>query len=189
MPTLTEGKLHFDFPSGWQVVKYDAEGGFYRETISKSVQHVRGVDLVASPPDAARLLLIEVKDCRQDTKTEVTLNTVLLETVQRKTLDTLAGLLIAERMQEPSLRVLAKLSRQPVVEVVLLLIEPLLPVAATPTGNKLRRVTRTTGRTDLAQKLTAILASWGLPFKLLGSPTSSQPASATIEGWTVRIDQ
>jgi hypothetical protein len=186
MPTLTEGNIHFDFPSGWQAVKYDAEGGFYRKTIIQHVQHIRGVDLLACPADAARLALIEVKDYREATTIDETLNAVLLETMLRKTIGTLAGLVAAERVQEPTLRPLAILSRQPSVEVVLFLIErPVVPVPTT-TGYKLRRATQAVGRNDLELKLTAILATWGLEFKLRGSLPLQLP-SVVADGWTVRV--
>lgn len=160
MPTRTEGSLHFDFPTGWHAVKYDEEGGFYRSVITRHVQGIRGVDFVASPADNARLLFIEVKDCREDTQPEESLNNKLLETMQRKILGTLAGLVVAERMQEPTLRVLAMLRRRPPIEVVLFLVEPTATIAPTATGRKLRRVTQGNGRNDLSQKLTAILAPW-----------------------------
>lgn len=149
MPTLTEGKLQFDFPSGWQAVKYDEEQGFYRTTIIRHVQHVRGVDLVACPADATRLVLIEVKDYREATTVDDTLNSTSLQTVQHKTLGTLAGLVAAERVQEPTLRTLALLSRQLPVEVVLFLVEKPTALVPTTTAHKLRRSTQLTGRNDL----------------------------------------
>ena len=136
----------------------------------------------------ARLLFIEAKDYRQETVIADTLNEKLIETVLRKTLGTLAGLMVAERVQELTLHKLAILRRQPVIEVVLFLVEKPVAVTAPPTGYKLRRQTQITGRNDLEQKLTAILAGWGLGFKLRGAPMPLQPASGPADGWTVRLE-
>jgi len=189
MPTIIEGNLHFDFPAGWLAVKYDEEQGFYRDTVTRHIQYIRGVDIVACPTDeVGRLLFIEAKDYRKASGIADTLNSELLETMLRKTLGTLAGLTVAERVQEPSLHRLAILSRQPAIEVVLFLVDkPLTAVAAPPTSKKLRRQTQATGRNDLEQKLTAILADWGLSFKLRGSPIPLQPASNATDEWTVRL--
>jgi hypothetical protein len=113
MPTIIEGALRFDFPAGWTAAKYDEETGFYRTIVTRHVQHTRDVDIVACPPDeTARLLFIEAKDYRQETVIADTLNGKLLETVLRKTLGTLAGLMVAERVQELTLHKLAILGRQ-----------------------------------------------------------------------------
>lgn len=54
---VVEGRLRFDFPAPWQVVKFD-DTAWYRETIKS---RVKAVDLVAFSGD--RHWWIEVKDC------------------------------------------------------------------------------------------------------------------------------
>lgn len=136
MPTIIEDDLAFDFPPGWQVTKYDQEAdpntdtpaGFYLRIIqSNGVKHIRGMDIVCRLPGApTKLQLLEVKDDRTRTLGEGERHTELYETVLRKTIGTLAGLLLAERLGDDSLRPLACLSQQPHLEVVLFLIEPVL---------------------------------------------------------------
>ena len=180
MPTIEEknkaGKgLAFDFPSDWHALKYDQDAepatnelaGFYRSVIlSEGVQQVRGMDIVCRMPgEPTRLQLIEVKDERERaTDTNVaTRHEELRQTVLRKTMGTLAGLLLAERLGEDSLRPMACLSRQPLVEVVLFLKEPeLLPQRS----SLLRQATEKDRKTILDQKLTAKLRQWGIPFFL-----------------------
>ncbi len=183
MPTIEEknkaGKgLAFDFPSDWHAVKYDQEAelatnepaGFYRSIIlSEGVQQVRGMDIVCRlPGEPARLQLIEVKDERErasDTNVAVR-HEELRQTVLRKTMGTLAGLLLAERLGEATLRPVACLSRQPLIEVVLFLEEPqLLPQRSTA----LRKATEKDRKSILDQKLTAKLRQWGIPFFLCDS--------------------
>lgn len=180
MPTIQErnkaGKgLAFDFSSDWRVVKYDQDAevetnepaGFYRSVIlSDGVQQVRGMDIVCRlPGEPERLQFIEVKDERErDPATNVALRHEELRlTVLRKTMGTLAGLLLAERLGDNSLRPMACLSQQPLIEVVLFLEEPeLLPQRSTP----LRKSTEKDRKNILDQKLTAKLHQWGIPFFL-----------------------
>ena len=180
MPIIEEknkaGKgLAFDFPSDWRVIKYDQDVepsanepvGFYRSVIlSDGVQQVRGMDIVCRlPGQPARLQLIEVKDERErafDISVAVR-HEELRRTVLRKTMGTLAGLLLAERLGDNLLRPMACLSRQPLIEVVLFLEEPeLLPQRSTP----LRKSTEKDRKNILDQKLTAKLHQWGIPFFL-----------------------
>lgn len=180
MPTIEEknkaGKgLSFDFPFDWKVVKYDQDAepaangaaGFYRSVIlSDGVQQVRGMDIVCRlPGEPARVQLIEVKDERErapDMNVAVR-HEELRQTVLRKTMGTLAGLLLAERLGDDSLRPMACLSWQPLIEVVLFLEEPeLLPQRTTP----LRKSTEKDRKIILDQKLTAKLHQWGIPFFL-----------------------
>lgn len=175
MPTIEEKSLAFDFPSDWHAVKYDHDAepasdepaGFYRRVIlSEGVQQVRGMDIVCRlPGEIKRLQLIEVKDERKrDLTTDVALrHEELRQTILRKTLGTLASLVLAERLGDASLRPMACLSQQPLIEVVLFLEEPsLAPQRSTP----LRKVTEKDRKNILDQKLTAKLFQWGIPFFL-----------------------
>jgi len=175
MPTIQENNLAFDFPADWYAVKYDHDAepvsgepaGFYRRVIlSEGVQQVRGMDIVCRlPGEAKRLQLIEVKDERKrDPATDVALrHEELRQTMLRKTLGTLASLVLAERLSDASLRPVACLSQQPLIEVVLFLEEPPL---APQRSTLLRRVTEKDRKNILDQKLTAKFYQWGMPFFL-----------------------
>lgn len=175
MPTIEESNLAFDFPSDWQIAKFDHDAelasnepaGFYRRVImSNGVQQVRGMDIVCRlPGEAKRLQLIEVKDERKrDPATDVALrHEELRQTVLRKTLGTLASLVLAERLGDAPLRPMACLSQHPLIEVVLFLEEPLL---ASQPSTLLRKVTEKDRKNILDQKLTAKLYQWGIPFFL-----------------------
>jgi len=194
MPTIEEknkaGKgLAFDFPSDWHAVKYDQDAepatsepaGFYRSIIlSEGVQQVRGMDIVCRlPGEPVRLQLIEIKDERErDPATNVAVrHEELRQTVLRKTLGTLASLLLAERLGDGSLRPMACLSQQPAIEVILFLEEPPpLPQRSTT----LRKIVEKDRANLLDQKLTAKLRQWGIPF-FLYDLDKRQPAL-----WTVR---
>jgi hypothetical protein len=175
MPTIQENNLAFDFPADWYAVKYDYDAepasgepaGFYRRVIlSEGVQQVRGMDIVCRlPGETKRLQLIEVKDERKrDPAIDVALrHEELRQTMLRKTLGTLASLVLAERLGDASLRLVACLSQQPLVEVVLFLEEPPL---APQRSTLLRKVTEKDRKNILDQKLTAKFYQWGMPFFL-----------------------
>ena len=84
----------------------------------------------------------------------------------KKTAGTLAGLVLAERLQDESLRPHACLSQQPTIEIILFLVEPeLLPEVPNPV-NGIYRLPRKERVSGLDQKLTSKLAEWGLKFHL-----------------------
>ena len=85
----------------------------------------------------------------------------------QKTAGTLAGLVLAERLQEVSLQPFACLSQQPAIEVILFLMEPeLLPEAPDPGENGIYQLAKKQRVADLDQKLTNKLAEWGFDFHL-----------------------
>lgn len=175
MPTIQEKNLAFDFPPSWHVVKYDSDAepantepaGFYRRVVlSEGVQQVRGMDIVCRlPEEPMRLQLIEVKDERKRAPATVVAlrHEELRQTVLRKTLGTLASLVLAERLGDESLRPIACLSQQPQLEVILFLEEPTL---APQRSTDLRKVTGKDRKNMLDQRLTAKLYQWGIPFFL-----------------------
>lgn len=188
MPTILEvdketGEgLAFDFPLGWEAVKYDQEAdaatgtpaGFYRSIISdKGVKHIRGMDIVCRlPGEPRKLQFIESKDDRKRTMEAGERHTELYETVLRKTVGTLAGLTLAERLGDSSLRPMACLSQRPIIEVVLFLIEPPLPPRSRQSDrNELRRLVKEESKTTLEQRLRAKLDLWGMPFHLYNLTT------------------
>ena len=90
MPTITEGKLTFDFRADWQVSQYDA-WVFYQKRFRHACGGSRGVDILALDPNRC-LWLIEIKDYRQHRRTKPE---DLATEVARKARDTLAGLVVA----------------------------------------------------------------------------------------------
>ena len=189
MPTVIERNketgsgLAFDFPADWQVVKYDQDedaasgelAGFYRRVVlgekdedKEAAQGVRAMDIVCRVPGALeRLQLIEVKDDRKRTKEKGERETELYQTVLLKTVGTLTGLLLAERLGEATLRPMACLSRQPTIEVILFLVEPVADaVPDVGSKRKIRRLTKLQAKTTLDQRLSSTLKRWGLPFAL-----------------------
>ena len=173
----TGQRMEFEFPADWQVVKYDqqadpttaASAGFYWRIIqSAGVKHIQAMDIVCYLPySPQRLQFIEIKDDRTRTLNAADRHNELYEAVLGKTLGTLAGLALAERLRDESLQSVAILSQQPAIEVVLFLLEP-PPITAENTGSRraLRRLARAERKTTLDQRLTAALREWGLSFKL-----------------------
>lgn len=174
MPTFREGKLLFDFPADWQVVHYDRDAdlatgtapGFYRRVVTNGgVKQVQAIDFVCLPVAAPKkLLFLEIKDDRLDTRAEGERRTQLYEAVLSKVASTLAGLLLAERLRSQlpgdEVQPLACLSELPLIEVALFWLEPPVP------SNTLRRVVKKDGKTLLQQRLTAKLLQWDMPFTL-----------------------
>jgi hypothetical protein len=79
----------------------------------------------------------------------------------------LAGLTLAERLGEDSLRPMACLSRRPAIEVILFLVEPLeKSIPDVGSRRTLRRLVSQQLKTTLDQRLSAALNRWGLPFTL-----------------------
>jgi len=175
MPTVIEKKLAFDFPADWEIAKYDRQvdlksgepASFYRRVIEKGgVQNVQGMDVVCRLPNApAHLQFIEIKDERKRTLIAAKRHNELYKIVLSKTVGTLAGLLLAERLQEVSLQSQACLTQNPVVEVVLFLVEP-LPVPISAEKNDFRRLNKQDQVTLLDQRLSSKLGQWDLAFRL-----------------------
>lgn len=179
----TGAGLAFDFQAGWQVVKYDQEedqvanetAGFYRRIIlgeeaekSGDAQGIRAMDIVCRlPGEPERLQLIEVKDDRKRTKEKGERETEIHNTILLKTVGTLAGLTLAERLGDALLRPMACLSRQPAIEVILFLLEPLAEtIPDIGSKRKIRRLVKQQAKTGLDQRLSAAFDRWGLPFRL-----------------------
>lgn len=197
MPIIEEknkaGKgLAFYFPDDWHVEKYDRDAdpatqesaGFYRRVIlSGGVQQVRGMDIICRlPGKPQRLEFIEIKYERdRDPATNLALrHEEIRQTVLRKTIGTLAGLLLAERLRDASLGPMACLSRHPAIKVTLFLAEPAV-VSTPPHRNKeLRKLTKQQGRTGLDQQLRAKLDEWGILFYLANLEDRPSP------DWQVR---
>lgn len=114
MRPITEGKLRFDFPEGWNASKFD-EWSFYRNQFmklsgaslqcstcetgvrcekcgSKNVAGTKGVDILAAAPGGVSWF-IEVKDYRQTRESSFEF---LADEVALKVRDTLACLVTAQ---------------------------------------------------------------------------------------------
>lgn len=91
MPSITEGKLKFDFPDDWEVSKYD-EWSYYRNQFIRTCGGTKAIDILALEPKACCWLL-EVKDYREYVRTK-TID--LADEIAAKVRDTLAGLVGAQ---------------------------------------------------------------------------------------------
>jgi hypothetical protein len=91
MPTVTEGKLTFTFPDGWNVSKYD-DWLHYRNQFIKVCDGMKAIDVLALEPKGCCWLL-EIKDYREHIRTKAI---GLAEELAEKARDTLAGLVAAQ---------------------------------------------------------------------------------------------
>lgn len=92
MPSLTEGKLRFDFPEGWEVTPYD-NWAFYKNQFKDCCGGNKAVDFLAYDPKQDQLWLIEVKDYRRHPRTK---SIHVWDEMAKKARDTLAGLVAAK---------------------------------------------------------------------------------------------
>lgn len=91
MSRISEGGLIFDFPTGWEVGKYDG-WAFYRRHFQKTSDS-KAVDILAfAPQRGGTLWMIEVKDYRNNPRTKPM---PMHDEVTQKVRDTLAGILAA----------------------------------------------------------------------------------------------
>jgi hypothetical protein len=189
MPTVIEKGIQLDFPADWAVVKYDGDtqsdnASFYRTRIESQVQNVRGVDVVSqTTAPVNRLLFIEIKDYRVSVKTADQDSAKLRQTVLQKALNTLSGLYTAARVTDLELQRVATCLFEPrlLIEVVLLLERPPLPVAPTTVAQKFRRENPQKIKSDLQLDLTSRLFALGLDFRLRSCATLS-----LADGWFAR---
>lgn len=90
MPRVDVDGLTFDFPDGWNVAKYD-DWSFYRRQVSRFMQGINALDLIAIDPERT-VWLIEVKDYRRNARTNPS---ELSDDVALKVYHTMAALLPA----------------------------------------------------------------------------------------------
>jgi len=91
MSIIEEGNLTFQFPSDWQVCKYDSENHFYYNHIRRC-EGAKAVDILAC--SNTELFMIEAKDFRGDrinNKDRILKGELVVEVTQ-KVRDTIAGL-------------------------------------------------------------------------------------------------
>ena len=94
MPRLIEQELAYDFPSSWEVTKYD-DWAFYRNQFQNCCKGNKAMDFLAFNPADRTLWMIEIKDYRQHPRTkDDTLS--LWDEVAIKARDTLSGLFAAK---------------------------------------------------------------------------------------------
>lgn len=63
MLEIEEGQLIFQFADTWECIKYDADGGYYRQNLLIHVDDSKAIDFLLV--NSKNLLMIEVKDYRQ----------------------------------------------------------------------------------------------------------------------------
>ncbi|WP_165226835.1 hypothetical protein [Aquisphaera insulae] len=169
MISITEGRLTFDFPDGWNAMKYDA-WTYYIRSFQSVGGGCKGVDLVAFPSSSRDCLwLIEIKDYEVAPRQK---NLELVEEIVIKVRDTLAGLAAARwratKEDEAGFASLALQCRD--VKVVLHLEQPRNPTRLHPTEDVSKLVLK------LKERLRAI---------------DNHPRIASLNdgrsfGWTVR---
>lgn len=190
MPTITEGDFSFQFPTGWQAIKYDGEKdqpvppNYYLRHL-EPINGIKAVDVVAAPPaPARRLILLEVKDFRKDDadlQKKIEEEQFPLEVVQ-KTLHTLSGLYLGMRANDLELALFgSQLFGLPEELEAVLFLEQ-VPVRRTPRdkGYKLALHMRDTQRQGIERRLRNALKPLGFRCSLVDS--GSVPPSA---GWQV----
>lgn len=96
MPSLTEGKLRFDFPVQWEATQYDS-WTFYDNQFANSCGGNKAVDFLAYHPQQDCLWLIEVKDYRAHRRAKPI---HIWDEMAVKARDTLAGLVAAKANAE-----------------------------------------------------------------------------------------
>jgi hypothetical protein len=178
MPTITEGRLTFEFPASWVALKYDDPAGFYKQLIDKNFKDIKAVDIVAADVATGRLLLLEVKDFRgyaAANRKRIT-SGELAEEVGQKFLHTLSGLYLGLRLRHPLLVPLHGYVLPPPerLDVVLLLEEDAVGVS------KIKQQNSQTNRQNLLTKLKTKFKPLGIKVHLYDLTTV--PARA---GWTV----
>ena len=189
MSIVTERNLELEFSSDWKVIQYDQRANsktgevasFYRRIIERGgVQQVRGMDIVCRLPDVpAKLQFIEVKDDRKRRIGTGDRHAELFISMMQKTVGTLAGLVLAERLGEASLQSQACLSQNSPLAVVLFLAEP-APAVVASSENGLSRLVKKERIVILDQRLTSKLDEWGLVFALYNLSNRRPP------DWQVR---
>ena len=188
MQTFDEGRLRFEFPEGWPVVKYD-DGRYYRGTVGRTGAELAAVDFVVAP-EASQLLLLEVKDFRTyevANRPRISKGELAAE-VATKAFHTLGALYAGGRANHRELRLLASAVRPwPATLRVVLLLEkddPPRPGVAghLSTRNKLKRESYA----ELADKLLTDLQHKLAPFRMQVAIYSCATIPAR-EQWTATI--
>ncbi|SNR99446.1 hypothetical protein [Hymenobacter mucosus] len=190
MPNILEGAFEFQFPNTWHAVKYDGEKdkpappNYYLRHL-EPINAIKAVDIVAAPPaPMRRLILLEVKDFREDDddlQNKIETEHFPLEVVQ-KTLHTLSGLYLGVRAGDPELAPFGtQILRVPEELEAVLFLEQ-IPISRGPNdkGYKYALHNRATQRQGIARRLKNALKPLGFRCSLVDA--SSVPSSA---GWQV----
>ena len=191
MKSINEGKHTFLFPTGWSAIKYDGEKNqpsattYYLRHL-EPINGMKAVDIVAAPPSPeCRLILLEVKDFREDDadlQHKIETEHFPLEVVQ-KALHTISGLYLGIRAKNEELvefgTVLLGLPAR--LEVVLFLAQA--PVKRSPQDKKYKQAlaNRISQRQGIELRLRNALKPLGIASVLVDA--EKLPASA---GWLVQ---
>lgn len=186
MPTETEGRLTFDFPETWYLLKYDdrTKPGFYK-TRMEVIDGTKGVDFVAGQrPHFPQVWLLEVKDFREyqaNLDAELKAGTLVLEVVQ-KAVHTSAGLYLAACGQHELIHADLRSAtlRPPQWKLVLLLQQDALPDSPHAQTLKKAAHNRVVQRQDIAKKLRAKLKPLGIGSELAELDHLPKNASWTV---------
>jgi hypothetical protein len=121
MPTITEGKLQFEFPAAWEASKFD-EWSFYVNQFQSVCGGSKAVDVIAIEPNGC-LWKIEAKDYRQHRRTK-TID--LAEEIATKARDSLAAIMAAQANANDAdeKRIARRAVRCPRIRIVLHLEQP-----------------------------------------------------------------
>ncbi len=198
MKIIPEGDFEFRFPTGWEAVKYDGEKdqpgppNYYQRCI-EPINSIKAVDIVAAPnhriiaasgAPAYRLILLEVKDFREDDEdlqNKIEKEGFPLEVVQ-KTLHTLSGLYLGVRAGDQELTLFNKQLLELPTELEAVLFLEQIPIKHGPNdkGYKYALSTRATQRQGIERRLKSALKPLGFRCALVDA--ASVPPSA---GWQV----
>ena len=91
MTVITEGNLEFTFDAGWEVLKYDRDGSYYKTQMEKNIKPAKAVDFLCHSADRT-LLMLEVKDFRKGVPGREKFDKLPM-TVAIKARDTIAGVI------------------------------------------------------------------------------------------------
>ncbi len=91
MTVIQEGDLEFAFGSSWRVLKYDANGSYYKTALENQVKPTKAVDFLCLR-EGAPLLMLEVKDFSLGVPKQEEFDKVPM-IVAIKARDTLAGII------------------------------------------------------------------------------------------------
>lgn len=104
MAILHEGDFSYDFPAGWQALKWD-DSDFYKNKFQSFGGTSKAADFVAFNADKEQLWLIECKDFRPVGRSKAI---DLCDEIAEKFKATLAGLVCARNAEDLNLRQFAR---------------------------------------------------------------------------------
>jgi hypothetical protein len=166
MPTLTEGRISYEFNGSWIASKYD-DWVFYRNKFHRICDN-KAVDFIAYNPGDKTLWLIEIKDYRFHRREK---KITLVDEIAMKVRDTLAGLFVARINTHPEKGFAIQVSKAMNLRVILHLEQPDKPSRLMPTAYKV---------VDVQQKLKNLLKTIDPHLKVINNSSPDVPWSIII---------